>query len=107
MKEWFGHYRATLGFLFIVAGFAFLLWQQQVEQNQRTLFDARRQYDICLDSNERTEKVNARFDNLDKLLVSFSPNDPRVPAFLESEKAATIPLRDCEPLLKSATEEPS
>lgn len=93
------HYRATIGFIFLAAFMVFVYWRVDIEADERKAEDGLRQYDICLESNERTTNVNKRFDNLDRLLVSFSdPSDPRIPLFLEKERAATIPLRDCEEL---------
>lgn len=95
--------RPVFAWMFLILLVSFLFWRQEQEQKERVAFDARRAYDICIENNERTTLVNNRFNNLDQLLVSFGdPNDPRAKEFLAKERAAVIPYRDCDALLKTA-----
>jgi hypothetical protein len=106
MRKWLGQYRSTIAFVFIVSMGVLLFWRQDVEEQERTAFDDRRAYDLCVDSNQRTEQVNDRLEKLVRKLVSYNPDDPRSQEFLEDQLGDELPLRDCTALLKSATKGP-
>lgn len=99
VRRFIGHHRLVVAYTVLALAVALAFVQQDREKEARERFDDRRAYEICLAGNESRALINQRFENLDKLLVSFSaPGDPRAKAFLESEMKAELPERDCEEL---------